>query len=252
MKKITILFVLFLGLVKLPLNAQVNVRDSATQGVIINASLGYNWVGGDMSDWFGGHMSAGLDVYYKTKSNWLFGGGFDYMFGTNVKNGYKLLEDLITEDGNIIGAGGDYATIKPFLRSWAVQAKLGKIFPFIGHNPNSGLLFMGGVGYLQHKIKIDHGDAVFQLNEPYIKGYDHFTSGLLISEYIAFYHSGNKRTLNFTAGFQFMQGFTQNRREYNYDTRSADTENKLDLFFGIRASWFLPIYDKNAQKYYYR
>ncbi len=252
MKKLIVVFILFLGFGLSPISAQVNVRDSAVQGFIINAAVGYNWVGADMADWFGGGMSAGLDVYYKTKSNWLYGGGFDYMFGTNVKNGRQLLGDLITEDGNIIGAGGDYATIKPFLRAWMFQAKLGKIIPLFGPNPNSGLLIQGGVGYLQHKIQIDHFGTVFQLNAPYDKGYDYFTSGLLISEYVAFYHSGNKRTVNFTAGFQFMQGFTKNRRAYNYNTRSADTEPKLDLFFGLRASWFLPIYDKNAQKFYYR
>jgi hypothetical protein len=242
---------LFFSLLVFSSNAQVNVRDSAVQGYIFNFNLGYHVPSGDVGELYGPHMSLGLDIEYKTKSNWLIGGGVDYLFGTNVKNAEALLGDFFTEDGNIIGTNGDYVTVKPFMRGWVFQAKVGKILPLFGPNPNSGLLLQGGVGFIQHKTRLEHDNIVYQLLPPYDKGYDRLHQGLALSQYIAFYHSGNRRRVNFTAGFHFMQGFTNNVREYNYHTRSYDLDNKLDLYFGIKASWFLPIYDKHAQKYYY-
>ena len=231
--------------------SQVNVRDSTAKGLLFNFNLGYNVPAGDVGELYSPHMSFGFDLLYKTKSNWLLGGGFDYMFGTNVKNPDVLVADFLTDDGKIIGTNGDYTSVKPFMRGWVFQAKVGKIFPIFGPNPNSGLLVQLGAGYIQHKTQLDHFNSVLQLNEPYDRGYDRLHTGFALSEYIAFFHAGNKRTVNFQLGFNFTQGFTQNVREYNYFSRSYDLENKLDLFFGIKASWFLPIYSKSSQKFFY-
>ena len=50
----------------------------------------------------------------------------------------------------------------------------------------------------------------------------------------------NNRRLNFLLGIELVQGITQNRREFNFDTRMRDDENKLDLLFGIKFGWTLP------------
>ncbi len=249
-KKALIFSILFLCFISSAFG-QVNVRDSTARGLLFNFNLAYNVPAGDVGELYGPHMSFAFDMLYKTKSNWLLGGGFDYMFGANVKNTDGLLGGFYTEDGNIIGTNGDYTSVKPLLRGWVIQAKVGKVFPIIGPNPNSGLLVQLGAGYIQHKTQIVHFNSVYQFNEPYERGYDQLHIGFALSEYIAFFHAGNKRTINFQLGFNFIQGFTQNVREYNYFSRSYDLENKLDLYFGIKASWFLPIYDKNAQKYFY-
>ena len=249
-KKASITVILFLCVISSTFS-QVNVRDSTARGLLFNFGLAYNFTGGDVADLYNSHMSLGFDMFYKTKSNWLFGGGLDYLFGTNVKNPDELLADFITDDGKIIGTNGDYTSVKPLMRGWVFQAKVGKIFPIVGPNPNSGLLVQLGAGYIQHKTQLDHFNSVLQLNEPYDKGYDQLHTGFSLSEYIAFFHAGNTRTVNFQLGFNFIQGFTQNVRAYNYHTRSYDLDNKLDLFFGIKACWLLPIYDKNAQKFFY-
>ena len=233
-------------------SSQVNVRDSAVEGFVFNFGLGAYVPSGDVAERFGNNMALGFDAFYKTQSNWLIGPSFNYIFGNDVKDLEQLFEDLTTEGGNIIGGNGDYATIKGLQRGWSLSLKSGKVFPLFGPNQNSGLLIQVGAGYLQHKIYIeDLNDAVPQLDDQNTKGYDHMHGGLVITQNIAFYHSGNKRVTNFTVGFEFMQAFTQNLREYNYDSRSYDLESKLDLFFGIKASWFLPIYNKNVQKFYY-
>lgn len=248
-----VIITIFVALCFLPSakSQQVNVKDSAAQGLIFNFALAYNVPAGDIANLYGPFMSFGFDVMYKTKNNWLLGGGLDYMFGSNVKDPQILLGDFITDDGRIIGTNGDYTTVKPLFRGWNVQAKVGKIFPVFGPNPNSGLLVQLGAGYIQHKTTLDHFNSVLQLDPPYDKGYDQLHRGVSFSEYLAFFNAGNRRTINFQAGFYFTQGFTRNVREYNYHTRSYDLDDKLDLFFGIKASWFLPIYDKSAQQIFY-
>ena len=234
------------------LQAQVNVRDSAQQGFIFNFNIGFYSPGGDVANLYGGHMALGMDVFYKTKSNWLFGVGGNYFFGSEVKDQAILFSSLLTQSGNIIGVNGDYADVKVFERGYTVMAKAGKVFDFLGPNPNSGLFIQGGIGYISHWTKIENDNqSVPQILGEYGKGYDRLHGGLVLNEYIGLYYSGNRRTTNFTIGLDFMQGFTQNYRNHDYGARTHETENKLDLFYGIKASWFLPIYDKNAQKYYY-
>ena len=232
--------------------SQINVRDSAVEGYIFNFGLGAYVPSGDISERFGSNMSLGIDAFYKTKSNWLIGPSFNYLFGSTVKNEDEIFKELLTADGNFIGGNGDYASVRVLERGFSLSGKFGKIIPVFGPNPNSGLLIQFGAGYLQHKIYIeDLGDAVPQLNDEYTKGYDHLHGGLALVQNIVFYHSDNKRVTNFTIGFEFMQAFTKNLRQYNYSTRSYDLEDKLDLFYGIKATWFLPIYNKNVQKFYY-
>lgn len=234
------------------LQAQVNVRDSAVQGFIFNFNLGVYAPGGDIAELYGTNMALGLDILYKTKSNWVLGVGANYFFSNDVKNQDELLGDLVTSGGNIIGVNGDYASLDFFERGYNIMAKVGKVFPVLNHNPNSGLFAQIGIGYIRHKTDIqNNAENVPYLLGDYAKGYDRLHGGLLLNEYIGLYHSGSRRTVNFTIGLDFQQGFTQNYREYNYHTRSYDTEPKLDLFFGLKASWFIPIYDKNAQKFYY-
>ena len=232
--------------------AQVNVRDSAQQGWIFNIHLGGYLNGGDISNLYGNNLAVGLDIMYKTKSNWVLGVGGSFLFGNDVKNQAELLQDLLTDGGNIIGVDGDYADVRFYQRGYNIMAKAGKIFPFIGPNPNSGMFVQLGVGYLRHRTLIENkSQSVPQLLNDYAKGYDRLHGGLLLNQYIGLYYSGNKRTTNFTVGLDFQQGFTTNYRQYNYSTRQYDTETKLDLFYGLKVSWFIPIYDKNAQKFYY-
>jgi hypothetical protein len=47
-----------------------------------------------------------------------------------------------------------------------------------------------------------------------------------------------------------MQGFTQNRRSYNFDEMKQDTEKRLDIFYGAKVSWILPLYKKAPKEFY--
>jgi hypothetical protein len=91
-----------------------------------------------------------------------------------------------------------------------------------------------------------------QLTGNYKKGYDRLTNGLAINEFIGYQMLSTNKRVNFYFGFEFTQGFTQSRRDFDFDTRSADTQKRFDSLMGIRAGWILPFYvGKGAAEIYY-
>ena len=134
--------------------------------------------------------------------------------------------------------------------------KGGKVFPHllgkkktIGPNENSGIIVTGGVGMLMHKIHITGTSP--QLTEEYKKGYDRLTFGVATSEFVGYFHMSNNRMLNFYFGVEFVQGWTVNRRGYNFDEMSTDTEKRLDHLSGFKVGWVLPLYKRVADEFYF-
>lgn len=232
--------------------SQVNVRDSIVSGTLIHFSLGLHTPGGDLAERYGGFMSVGLGVEYKFRSNWLFGVMSDFYFGDLVKNRDVIFEELLTAQGGLIGTNGEYAVVDFLHRGVYVGPHVAKILPLFGPNRNSGLLIRLSGGYLQNQIYFRNPNETFpQLLGEYGKGYDRMHTGFAMKQFIAFMHSGNRRTINFTLGLEFIQGFTRNERAFNFDTRQPDTDRKLDLYFGFKAGWFLPIYSDQRERFYY-
>ena len=244
--------ILFFALFAQQTMAQVNVRDSITAAWMFSFNLSGHLVSGDAGDQYANALGLGMDIEKRTRTNWLFGVDGTYMFGSEVNNVFDIFGHLATEQGFILGLNGQYATVEFLYRGFNVGGHVGKLFNIMGPNPNSGLLVKLGAGYVQNKIFIRApGTDIPQIQGEYAKGYDRLHEGLAIKQYVGYMHSGNSRTVNFQVGFEFMQGFTKNVRGFNYDTGMPDNAQKLDLYFGIKASWVLPIYDKNQQKFYY-
>src|SRR5690606_34547313 len=108
-----------------------------------------------------------------------------------------------------------------------------------------------GAGFLMHKIRIESiYDDVPQLEGEYRKGYDRLHMGFEAREFIGYLFQADKRFLNFYAGFEFIQGFTQNQRNYNFDLGGPDPGIKLDLIWGVKAAWLVPIYKRSAKDFY--
>lgn len=86
---------------------------------------------------------------------------------------------------------------------------------------------MGGVGILQHKIRIEHQDnKIPQLEGDYLKGYDRLSNGLMVHQFVGYFHMSNNRLINFFVGAEAWQGFTKNRRDLNFDTKMHDDKTK--------------------------
>jgi hypothetical protein len=231
---------------------QYNVRDSSIAFPTIGVSFTYQAPGGDMADRFGNNFAFGAVFQYKLKSNWMIGIEGRYLFSDRVREN-NILDRYKTPDGFIIDGNGQYGSVLLYERGLQVMVKGGKIFPLRFLNPNSGLWINCGAGYLQHKIWIDTpGSPIPFLEGDNRKGFDRFTNGIAVSEFIGLISFSDRKLVNFYAGFEFTQGFTQNRRSMNFDTGLKDETQRLDLLFGIHVGWMFPIYKRVADKYYTR
>jgi hypothetical protein len=234
------------------LKAQVNVRDSALSMSMIYATYGFSKPGGDLADRYGYSHQIGGGYMFKWKSGWSISAEGNFIFRDGVKNQTEVLSGISTSDGFIIDEAGFFANVMLLERGYSLWAKAGKLVPFFGPNPNSGLLFQLGGGMLQHKIRIqDPNNSAPQLKGEYKKGYDKMCNGPAISEYIGYQFMGNQRTINFFAGIEFVQAFTSSRRAYYFNEMIRPDEKRIDLLPTLKVGWYLPLYKKSSQKFFY-
>ena len=213
----------------------------------------------DMAERFGVNSLLGAGYTYKTKHNWLIGIELNYIFSQNIKNADSLLYDLEVHPGEyIIGNGGGTAEIRLHERGVNGYVKFGKLFPILSPNPNSGFFATVGVGYMGYKIRIDNvaGQALIFNNyegyNDYVKGYDRLTGGVALAENVGYLFLSNSRLWNFYVAADFMQGFTKNRRQYDFDRRAyTDQSTRHDFLYGIRAGWIFTLYQRPPKDFYY-
>ncbi|KAB1063456.1 hypothetical protein [Salibacter halophilus] len=233
--------------------SQVSIKDSAVFTSLIDVSYALQFPGGDMADRFGYNNNIGGGFSVKLKSNWEFGLSGSLLFGRQVKDD-RMLEPFTDDQGIVLGLSGLPADIFLYERGFTVQAKVGKVIPLGFSNPNSGLLIKVGGGFMQHKIRIEDEYAdVPMLNYKDNKvGFDRLSFGAMTSQFIGYRYLSDRRLINFFFGFEFMQGFTKARRDYQYDIGRPSDETRLDLLYGIRLGWTLPLYQKQPDEYYFR
>lgn len=190
---------------------------------------------------------------FKAKSNWTFGIEYGHIWWNEVKNGDSILKHILTEDGQIIDIGGLYAVFDLFGRGFTITGQVGKLIPVLSHNDNSGILLKAGIGYMQHwvRIQVKEQESVPWLSGDYVKGYDRLSSGLTLNQFIGYSYIGNSRVWNFYGGFEFTQGFTRNQRDIDFDTRIKDDKSRVDLIFGIKIGWMIPVYRNTKSDFYY-
>ena len=227
------------------------MRDSSIGFSMFCVSGAYQVAAGDLGDRFGNNFAVGAAFLRKTRTNWIWGAEGQFLFGGQVRED-SILRNISTSQGYILTDNGTYADIILHERGYSVMAQVGRLFPVFGPNPNSGLTLLLGAGFLQHKIRIeDRGNEVSALAGDYKKGYDRLTNGFCLSQFAGYRNFSNNRRINFYIGLEAVQGFTRSRRSVNFDTMEQDTSSRLDLFFGIRAGWIIPLYKKLPRTYYY-
>lgn len=232
-------------------SAQRNIRDSLVFTPHISFNYAFQMPAGDLENRFGNNSNVGLSFHIKTKTNWYFGAEWSYMFGKSV-NEEGLMQNLITDEGFIVDNEGGLARILIQERGSLTTLNVGKVIPLRFSNVNSGLLFKAGVGLMQHRIRIESQENVItQLEDEYLKGYDRLTNGLVLSQFLGYFHMSDNRLTNLYGGIEFYEGFTQGRRDYNFDTRDVDNEPRMDILFGIRVGWVIHIYKRTGREVYY-
>lgn len=230
--------------------SQVNIKDSLIQTSFLSAHYSFNLPGGDLKSRFGANSIVGGKYSFKTKSNWLFEAQGNFIFGNNIRES-NILDSIKNSDGNIVDGNGEVATITMFERGFSFTGNVGKIFPVFGPNKNSGLVFTQGVGFLQHKIRIENfTNTAPQIKGDYKKGYDRLSNGLALTQFFGYTYLGNKRIYSFYAGFEITEAWTKNRRSYNFDQMKKDETLRLDLMSGIKVGWIIPLYKRSPRPYY--
>jgi hypothetical protein len=61
------------------------------------------------------------------------------------------------------------------------------------------------------------------------------------------------RGYHFYGGIYAQQGLTKNRRDLFYDCpdEPVPSETRLDLQFGVKLGWVIPIYKRQPQEFYF-
>lgn len=235
--------------------AQKNQKDSADAVIVLSFEYGGSWSEGDLKDRFGYFNHVGATVGYKFKRNWYAGLSGNFMFGNQINiPGSELFHNLVDSKGNITDNGGSVANVLTFSRGLHIEVEGGRVFNRLGHNKNSGVMLKLGVGYLHHKIRIETNDQVVpQLEEEYRKGYDRYTSGIDASQFIGYLFMSKNSFLNFYASFFIIEGFTKNRRNINWDQPNipVSTGLRLDLMYGFKIGWLIPVSNRQTKEFYY-
>jgi hypothetical protein len=252
--------VLMLLLVLLPAQAEaqgrgpslpVGVGDSTLLAGLVQIEYAALWPGGDLAQRYGFHNGMGIRIDIKNRRNWTFGGSARFLFGTSIVEG-DVLAALRGPSGFLIGTDGFQYVPIPNMRGLQFAFDVGKVTPLLAANPNSGISLSVGVGYLQHRILLDvERDFVPQVEGEYAKLYDRFSSGFWVRQRLGYLYSGEARFLNLHAGLELSQGFTQERRSFQGDLGPVTDTQRMDLQWGIFASWVLPIYENPKTRYFY-
>lgn len=249
MKKSIIILLCIISYNTNTLNAQ-SVKDSTFRILMVGVHFCGQLPQNDLAKRFGPNLSAGASFTWKTKHNVLFGLEGSYVFGKKVKE--DVISNMRTSDGFVIDNEGYPADLRLTHRGWNISANVGYVFSKFGHNPNSGVFFTVGGGYMLHKVKLyDANQKIAAVKGDLKKGYDRLTGGFALTQFIGYKYISNNRLANFYVGFEFQEGFTQSLRGFNYDSGLPDTERRLDVINGFRFGWILPLYKRTKDFYYY-
>lgn len=238
-------FILSILLITTALSSSAqNIRDTTILAPVISVTYAGQVPLLDMAKTFGLNSNIGVNGGVKLSSNWQLELEGTFMFSKNIKI-TTLLDPIVTSDRQIIARDGGPANIEVYERGITGSFNLGRVFPVIGPNPNSGLIAKLGIGFMRHKIRIDNQENVVpQLDEDNVIYYDRLTLGVMTKEYFGYQHLGNNNLTNFHFGIEFIQGFTRGMRDYQIDIEAPYRDQRLDFMIGLRVGWIFPVYRK--------
>jgi hypothetical protein len=218
--------------------------------VMIDIAYGMQNPYGDMKTNFNYNYNIGARINYLTPRNWIFAVSGEYLFSDNIKT--DVLKPLRESNGNIIETTGRMGLTQLGERGYMIGGQAGKLIQLGKKTRMHNLEIKFGGAYLQHWIRIrllGRPVELPQLFEDYKKGYDRMTSGIALNQYVGYRFMSRSKLVNLFIGLDFTEGFTYNRRFYNFDTREADTKLHKDILLGFRAGFSIPffIYSENTR-----
>jgi hypothetical protein len=233
-------------------NSQRQIKDSIIGTPWIAVHYGANWTDKDLAKKFDFLNHIGTLAGYKTSHNWFYGIEANFIYGNSVYlNG--MFDHLLDSKGTITDVNGDIAKVVVSSRGFNSNLVVGKIFPILSPNKNSGIFVNLGIGVLSHRYRIDTQDQVIpSLELNYRKGYDRYSFGPNLSQFIGYTFMSNFGLVNFYGGFYAQEGFTKNQRTIFFDQPDIPVSQKtmVDIQLGIKLGWLIPIYKRQPQEFY--
>jgi hypothetical protein len=226
---------------------------NAGSAFLVEMGYARQFTSGDLGDRFGNDWSIELGVDYIAEgSNWTYGIFGQYLFGSIVKE--DVLASLRTSSGFVIGNQRDPTDVQLRMRGHFGGLRVGRIISLGGDNPRSGLKLAFGAGWMTHWIRIqkDPTQAINQLIGDYKTGYDRRSAGPALYQFLGYQNLSLSGRVNFYFGAEFFEGFTQERRDFNFTNENTFEKNRLDLIAGIRVGLIIPIYISEGREIYYR
>jgi len=246
MKK-TLLFIFFIAW-SISFYGQ-NLKDTIISIPFANFSYSPQIPGGDLAKRFGFTNNIGINIGIKTAKNWQFELEGNFLFSKNIRE-KNILSFLQTSEGYIIDQYGDAVNVLMYQRGFTESFMVGKLFPVIGPNQNSGIMAKFGIGFMHHKIKIENqDDKVPALTKDNLVYVDRLTMGLALKQYIGYQHFGDSKLMNFNLGLEITEGFTQGMRDYQFGYGEY-REYRTEFLIGLRLGWLIPVYRQAPAEYY--
>ncbi len=238
------LFIYLALVATLPLTAQYRSLPKNFNTFNVNASFGGQLPAADLALRYGSNLGVGSGIeYIRIPSGWSYNLYVQYLFGQDVKE--DVLAKIRTTDGNIIGETNAYADVALRMRGLYTGASVAKIFKLHDNgNRFGGIRLALGGGWLNHRIRIQDNTqgSVPHLESAYTKGYDRYSSGIALTQFVGYQMVSRNRTFNFFAGLEFTEGFTRNRRGFNFDTMLRDDLKRRDILYGVRIGWSISLF----------
>jgi len=240
-------FILTLGL--LQSNAQQEPEIYNHLG--LNIKYGIDRPLGELNNRFGLFNEAGIGFeYFVANKNLFISAEADFLFGSSVKE--DVIAPLRISNGiSILGVSGSYAQVFLRMRGSYFGLMFEKLIAAneYGRGWRIGL----GAGLFSHRVRVqDDLNTVPQVQNEYVKGYDHRTLGPALREKIAYNYVNNARRVFFSIGLEFTQGFTKNIRALNYDSMTSENESRLDMSVGLNIKYTLVFRNSSpAETIYY-
>ncbi len=248
---LTVGFLIICSLLADPVAAQKNIKDSAVSVWFFQPQISVQFPQGAMKERFYTNTAVGFGIHRKFPSNWLFGIEMNYLFAEKVRNEDQVLKNITTSEGFVIDQTGVFANVHLRERGFYGGVRGGRIFSTPFGNPNSGILLMGMVGVLQHKIRIEvHENTAPQLDGDYKKGYDKLTNGPAGSIYLGYLHFSNHQLTNFSVGVEYLAASTRSRRDYDFVLMGKDETLRRDQLLSVRFTWIIPFYQRAPKDFY--
>lgn len=225
----------------LSLQARVAKDSSATKpAIVLSIGTGYHKGLADLGKRFPSFSTLPAGAYYKSGKNLILGFEYNRFLGNNFRLD-SLFGGIVGPSGQVIDKNGNPAVIRYYMRGYTFQGYVGKTFKISPRFKHSHVQVNLGAGILQHYIKMRFDKSLLpQLEGDYAAGYDKLTNGFMLTQTVN-YQYYNLQSVCFFAGFNLVQSFTQNQRNWDYGVMHRETGKRNDFYLGFSAGFLIPI-----------